>query len=66
MLERLEILYLHCSMAPLSFPLDIKESLADLARWLIEKDITVFTCVTSIFRHAVKNLSEKNSFPGCA
>jgi amino acid adenylation domain-containing protein len=46
------------------FPLDIKESLADLARWLIDKDITVFTCVTSIFRHAVKNLSESKQFPG--
>jgi amino acid adenylation domain-containing protein len=45
------------------FPLDIKESLADLARWLIEKDITVFTCVTSIFRHAVKDLNEKEQFP---
>jgi amino acid adenylation domain-containing protein len=45
------------------FPLDIKESLADLARWLIQNDITVFTCVTSIFRHAVKDLSEKEQFP---
>ena len=44
------------------FPLDIKESLADLARWLIQKDITVFTCVTSIFRHAIKNLGEKEKF----
>jgi amino acid adenylation domain-containing protein len=45
------------------FPLDIKESLAHLARWLIQNDITVFTCVTSIFRHAVKDLSEKEQFP---
>ena len=45
------------------FPLDIKESLTDLAPWLLQKDITVFTCVTSIFRHAVKNLSETEQFP---
>jgi amino acid adenylation domain-containing protein len=45
------------------FPLDIKEGLADLGRWLIEEEITLFTCVTSIFRHAVKNLSDKEQFP---
>jgi acyl-coenzyme A synthetase/AMP-(fatty) acid ligase len=46
------------------FPLDIKESLTDLARWLTDNDITVFTCVTSIFRHAVKNLRDTEKIPG--
>jgi amino acid adenylation domain-containing protein len=44
-------------------PLDIKEGLADLGRWLVEEDITVFTCVTSVFRHALKNVNEGKCFP---
>lgn len=45
------------------FPLDIKEGLEDLGRWLINEEITVFTCVTSIFRHALKNVDHAERFP---
>lgn len=38
------------------FPLDLKDGLAELADWLREEEITVFTCVASVFRHAVDNL----------
>lgn len=36
-------------------PLDLKQGLVDLGKWLAEEQISVFTCVTSVFRHAVKN-----------
>ncbi len=39
-------------------PLDLHEGLADLAGWLIAQEITVFTCVASVFRHAVDNLRD--------
>jgi acyl-coenzyme A synthetase/AMP-(fatty) acid ligase len=45
------------------FPLDIKEGLEDLGRSLVNEEITVFTCVTSIFRHAVKNVDHAERFP---
>ncbi|HXV80925.1 MAG TPA: AMP-binding protein [Candidatus Binatia bacterium] len=45
------------------FPLDIKEGLADLGQWLLNEEVTVFTCVTSIFRHAVKNVDGMEHFP---
>lgn len=44
-------------------PLDLKVGSTDLGRWLAEEKITVFTCVTSVFRLAVKNVREENSFP---
>lgn len=45
------------------FPLDIREGLEDLGSWLIREEITVFTCVTSIFRHALKNVDGIERFP---
>lgn len=44
-------------------PLDLKDGSTDLGRWLTEESITVFTCVTSVFRLAVKNIRDENSFP---
>ncbi len=40
------------------FPLDLHEGLADLAQWLSAEAITVFTCVASVFRHAVDHLRD--------
>ncbi len=40
------------------FPLDLHEGLADLADWLRDQEITVFTCVASVFRHAVDKLRD--------
>ncbi len=37
------------------FPRDLQKSgLADLIEWLVAEEITVFTCVASVFRHALK------------
>ncbi|HXV49529.1 MAG TPA: non-ribosomal peptide synthetase [Candidatus Binatia bacterium] len=45
------------------FPLELREAgLAGLAAWLIEEEITVFTCVASIFRHAVRALGSNQRF----
>ena len=45
------------------FPLELKESgLANLGNWLIEEEITVFTCVASVFRHCVSHLNENARF----
>jgi len=44
-------------------PLDLKDASMDLGRWLSEKNITIFTCVTSVFRLAVKNITAQNPFP---
>ena len=40
-----------------------EEGLAHLSRWLQEEDITVYTCVTTIFRHSVQNLNRNETFP---
>ena len=46
------------------FPLELKESgLANLGNWLIKEEITVFTCVASVFRHCVSHLNENAKFP---
>ena len=45
------------------FPLELKEEgLAAVGNWLIEEEITVFTCVASVFRHAVKALAPNQRF----
>jgi amino acid adenylation domain-containing protein len=39
-------------------PLELKEEgLSNLGGWLIEQEVTVFSCVTTIFRHSVKTLT---------
>jgi amino acid adenylation domain-containing protein len=43
-------------------PLDLKDGSSDLGRWLAEESITVFTCVTSVFRLALKNVRNQNFF----
>ncbi len=45
------------------FPADLNEKSVDLGRWLVDEEITVFTCVTSVFRHALKNVNEEHRFP---
>jgi amino acid adenylation domain-containing protein len=45
------------------FPLELKESgLANLGNWLIEEEISVFTCVAGVFRHCVNHLNENAKF----
>ena len=45
------------------FPLELREAgLAGLTAWLIQQKITVFTCVASVFRHAVRTLGSKRRF----
>jgi amino acid adenylation domain-containing protein len=45
-------------------PFDLhQEGLAHLGDWLLEEEITVYTCVTTIFRHSVENLNRKEEFP---
>ncbi len=44
-------------------PLEIKEAgLAGLGNWLINEEITVFTCVASVFRHAIEALAPEQRF----
>ena len=46
------------------FPVELKEQgLAHLARWLIEQEITIFTCVASVYRHCVRSLRGAERFP---
>ena len=46
------------------FPVELKEEgLAQLARWLIEQEITIFTCVASVYRHCVRSLRGAERFP---
>jgi len=40
-----------------------EEGLAHLSRWLQEANITVYTCVTTIFRHSFQNLNWDERFP---
>jgi amino acid adenylation domain-containing protein len=45
-------------------PFDLhQEGLAHLGDWLLEEEITVYTCVATIFRHSVENLNRKEKFP---
>jgi amino acid adenylation domain-containing protein len=44
-------------------PFDLREDgSADLGNWLIREDITVFTCVATIFRHSVHSLDRNKKF----
>ena len=43
-----------------------EEGLAGLADWLIGDEITVLTCVASVFRHALRNLDHNVTFPWCS
>jgi len=40
-----------------------EEGLTHLGDWLREEDITVYTCVATIFRHSLQNLNRKERFP---
>jgi amino acid adenylation domain-containing protein len=45
-------------------PLELKEEgLAHLAQWLIEENVSVFTCVATVFRHVVRTLTGREEFP---
>jgi amino acid adenylation domain-containing protein len=45
-------------------PLELKEEgLAGLGDWLNHEEITVFTCVASVFRHALRTLGVHHKFP---
>lgn len=41
-----------------------EEGLAGMADWLIGEEITVLTCVASVFRHALRNGADQTKFPG--
>jgi amino acid adenylation domain-containing protein len=46
------------------FPLELKEEgLTNLGTWLIDEEITVYTCVATVFRQTVKGLAGKVKFP---
>jgi amino acid adenylation domain-containing protein len=40
-----------------------EEGLARLGNWLSEEDITIFTCVATIFRHSVQSMNQEERFP---
>jgi amino acid adenylation domain-containing protein len=45
-------------------PFDLHEaSLAQLGNWLLEEDITVYTCVATVFRHSMRSLTGNHKFP---
>jgi amino acid adenylation domain-containing protein len=45
-------------------PFDLHEdSLAQLGKWLVEEDITVYTCVATVFRHSMRSLTGNHKFP---
>ena len=45
-------------------PFDLQEdSLADLGNWLLKEDISVFTCVATVFRHSFASLKRNKKFP---
>jgi amino acid adenylation domain-containing protein len=45
------------------YPVDIKqEGLSDLARWLIQEEITLLSAVPSVFRHVVDTLTGDEQF----
>jgi acyl-CoA synthetase (AMP-forming)/AMP-acid ligase II len=44
--------------------LELREGgLGDLARWLVDERVTVFTCVATVFRHTVTSLRGVEKFP---
>jgi amino acid adenylation domain-containing protein len=48
--------------ALISLELD-EEGLRHLGNWLIEEEITVYTCVATVFRHSVRSLTGTEKFP---
>jgi amino acid adenylation domain-containing protein len=45
-------------------PFDLnEEGLTYLGNWLLEEDITVYTCVATVFRHSMRSLTGNNKFP---
>ncbi len=45
-------------------PFDVQEQgLAHLGDWLLEENITVFTCVATIFRRSIQSANRKERFP---
>jgi amino acid adenylation domain-containing protein len=45
-------------------PFDLQgEGLAELGNWLLKEDITVYTCVATVFRHSMSSLPGNNKFP---
>jgi len=45
-------------------PFDLQEEgLARLGDWLLEENITIFTCVATIFRHSTQTANRKERFP---
>jgi amino acid adenylation domain-containing protein len=45
-------------------PFDIQDQgLSQLGDWLLEENITIFTCVATIFRQAVQTVKRKQGFP---
>jgi amino acid adenylation domain-containing protein len=45
-------------------PFDVQEQgLVHLGDWLLEENITVFTCVATIFRHSIQSANRKERFP---
>src|SRR6266850_5308804 len=46
------------------FPFDLHEKgLAHLGDWLLEEEITIYTCVATIFRHSVQGRNRNKRFP---
>jgi amino acid adenylation domain-containing protein len=44
--------------------LEVKaEGLGNLGNWLVEEEITIYSCVATVFRHAVKTLTGDETFP---
>ena len=48
--------------ALISLELD-EEGLRHLGNWLLEEEITVYTCVATVFRHSVRSLTGTEKFP---
>lgn len=45
-------------------PLELREEgLTTLGNWLSAEEITIFSCVATVFRHTVKSLSGRETFP---
>lgn len=45
-------------------PLELKEAgLSTLGNWLIAEEISIFSCVATVFRHMVKSLTGRETFP---
>jgi amino acid adenylation domain-containing protein len=46
------------------FPLEVKDAgLANLGKWLIDEEISVYTSVATVFRHSLRSLAENDKLP---